>query len=293
MGQKHNFELAFPSVPTSVDDFFGHCECTINNERRRLMLLEMGLSKSSPTKSSSNLQKKRSSIPSLDSPIVIRTVHDAPTFAIDVMKVFDERLNRWLDVQDVEQLVPWSQFYAFSTPVESEVVDSSVDYSVQPAEKQDILPSPLPIRSPAVEGHKEHTDPIFFLFHDIDVTGSGFANREDLQRIFNVLGCFEISEQSVDEMFLLYDKNRDGLLSYAEFAKLAACLPLVTEMLLGKSHEYWSVREKYERRVAGTDGAICGARFSKSEVAAVQAYLHRREELFRGQSARQLLSEKV
>ena len=308
-GRKHNFELAFPSTPFALEDFFGHCECTINNERRRLMLMQQqgriggsahktnsptsSRGMASPVSSPLGAGKKRSSIPALDSPNVIRTVDDEHPFAIDVVKVFDHTLQRWLEVQDVSQVAAWSQFYAFSSTRgisedEGDEGEPSESGEAEEADKQGVIPPPLRIRSPAVDGHK--SDPTFFLFHDMDVSCTGYANREDLQRIFNVLGCFEISERSVDEMFVVYDKNRDGLLSYAEFAKLAASLPLVSELLLAKSHEYWSLREKYERRSSDVAGAICGKRFSKSETEAVVAYLRRRDELVRGQDARQVLS---
>jgi hypothetical protein len=81
----------------------------------------------------------------------------------------------------------------------------------------------------------------------MDVDGIGFVNREELQRIFNVLGVFEVSEHSVDEMMIVYDSNRDGVLSFSEFLRLTSGLPLVVEILLSRSHEYWSQREKLER----------------------------------------------
>ncbi len=91
-------------------------------------------------------------------------------------------------------------------------------------------------------------DPVFHLFHDIDLDGTGFINREEMQRVFNVLGCFEVSESAVDEMILLYDANHDGVISFSEYTKMAAGLPVVTELLLVRSREYWSLREKRERR---------------------------------------------
>jgi hypothetical protein len=361
-GKKHNMEVAFPRSPHSLEEFYGHCECVLNNERRRLMLRKLwGLTAPSPCRTASPARDRAADltstrrlenskggmsngaphdgssgwarVASLEPSLIIRTVRDPPLFLIDVVKVFDETTSRWLDVHDISQLSqPWAQFYAFpkSNAGKSDDDDADgddhkpsgssptwqADYLRGEDEKQDVIPAPVRIRSPAVitasnssgvylsptnEKKKPSTgspvsarspmDPIFFLFHDIDVDGTGFVNREELQRIFNVLGCFDVSEKSVDEMFLVYDGNRDGLLSFAEFSRLAAGLPLVTETLLSQSREYWSAREKLERRWSSGGeheglAPVAGQGLSLPEhVEAVRAYLHRREEIIRGHSA--------
>eukprot|EP00759_Apiculatamorpha_spiralis_P022342 PhF_6_TR26618/c0_g1_i1/m.38522 len=195
-GAKHNIEIGFPGHPT-YEDLIGHCESVFNNESRRL--------KPENTK-----------------------LH---RFIVDSIKVYDDRLNRWLDLGEIGSTIPeWSQLYLYQPEGRQD-------------DNQDILPPPVRIRSPIEEGNNKER--AFFLFHDMDFNGNGYVNREEFQRIFNVLCLFQYSEKQVDEWFLSFDVNRDQVLSVAEFAKYVTNHGQVMDELLQRSDEYWiAVRRK-------------------------------------------------
>lgn len=187
-GHKHCIEIGFPEMP-SLDLLAGHCEATFRNECRRI----------SGTK-------------------------QAAPFILDNIKIFDDSLNRWVDLTTQGQLAEWCQLYLFQP-------DGVGDGD------QGILSAPLRIRSPIELGTNK--EKFFFLFHDMDFAAKGHLNREELQRVFNVMCLYEYSEASIDEYFLRFDTNRDGVLSFAEFTKWMAACPDVGEDLLKKSIEYW------------------------------------------------------
>jgi len=197
-GRKHNMEIGFPGYP-SFDDLISHCESAYNGESRRLK----------PEKSN-KVQK----------------------FIVDTIKVFEDSLNRWVDIEDKKgELQEWQQLYLY-----------------QPEGCQDdtqaLLPPPIPIRSPIEEGNAK--EPLLFLFQDLDFQGNGYVNREEMQRIFNVLCLFEYSEQQVDHWFFSQDQTYENqLLSVVDFSTFANTHPEVMELLLLRSDLYWlSVRRK-------------------------------------------------
>jgi hypothetical protein len=222
-GRKHNIELGFPERP-SLADFIGHCEATFRGEVARV---------------------RPSGAP----------LH---RFVIDSVKIFDDTLNRWVDLASAHQLVEWSQLYLFQP---------SVDPTNPNEESQAILQAPVRIRSPMEVGRNK--EKFFFLFHDMDFNGNGHLNRDEIQRIFNVLGCFEISEKSIDQYFLQFDTNRDGVLSFAEFTKWMTAKPEVAEMLLKKSLEYWQSWRRRRPEIRDS------SEVSAQERAAIEQYLER------------------
>ena len=222
-GRKHNIEIGFPERP-SLADFIGHCEATFRGEVSRIRPPNYPLHR----------------------------------FVIDSVKIFDDTLNRWVDLSSAHQLVEWSQLYLFQP---------SVDASNPNEESQAILSAPVRIRSPMEVG--KNKEKFFFLFHDMDFNGNGHLNREEVQRVFNVLGCFQISEKAIDSMFLQFDTNRDGVLSFAEFTKWMQAKPEVAEMLLKKSLEYW--QSYRQRRPEIRDSS----EISAQERNAIEQYLER------------------
>jgi hypothetical protein len=221
-GVKHTIELGFPERP-SLSDFIGHAEATFRGECSRCR------------------------------PAHVHTTH---RFVIDSVKIFDDTLHRWVDLNSAHQLVEWSQLYLFQP---------SADASSE--ESQAILQPPVRIRSPLEVGAGK--DKFFFLFHDADFNGNGHLNRDEVQRVFNVMGIFEVSERAIDAMFQTYDTNRDGVLSYAEFSKWMAAAPEVGELLLRKSLEYW--QSARQRRPDIRDSS----EISAQERAAIEQYLVR------------------
>lgn len=188
-GRKHNIEIGFPDCP-NLDLLAGHAEAVFRNESRRL-------------------KPKGSAI---------------QRFTVDNIKIFDDSLNRWLDLSSSTQLVEWSQIYLLQP--EGFIEDS-----------QDILEPPIRVRSPVEAGNQK--EKYFFLFHDMDFNGNGHLNREELQRVFNVMSLYKYDETQVDRMFHQFDTNRDGVLSYAEFNKWMQAMPEVGEDLLEASIAYW------------------------------------------------------
>jgi len=189
-GRKHNMEIGFPTVPT-LDELAGHCEQTFNNESRRLR----------------------------------PDGCDMQRVIVDNIKIFDDSLNRWLDLTTTAQLLEWSQLYL----VQCEGNESG---------EQGILEAPIRLRSPLEHGTDK--EKFFFLFHDMDFNGNGHISREELQRVFNVFCLYGYSEQEIDKYFHTYDTNRDGVLSFAEFTKWMQNCPKVGEAMLRKSVGYWS-----------------------------------------------------
>lgn len=224
-GVKHNIELGFPERP-SLTDFIGHCEATFRGECARVR----------PAKAP--LQR----------------------FIIDSVKIFDDSLNRWVDLSSAHQLVEWSQLYVFQPPGDPTAPVNSED-------AQDILEPPVRIRSPLESGAGK--EKFFFLFHDMDFNGNGHLNREEVQRIFNVLGVFEFSEKTIDGFFAQYDTNRDGVLSYAEFNKWMTSAPNVADKLLQASCAYWESARM--RRPELRDSS----HMSEQERAAIEQFLER------------------
>jgi hypothetical protein len=188
-GRKHNLEIGFPDLP-ALDELGGHAEAVFRNEARRLRPANSALHR----------------------------------FTLDNIKIFDDSLNRWLDLTSTSQLVEWSQLYL-----------------VQPEGAEDdgqaILEAPIRVRSPVEAGSDK--EKFFFLFHDMDFNGNGHLSREEVQRIFNIMCLYKYGERTIDEFFHKFDTNRDGVLSYAEFAKWMSAHPDIAEDLLKKSVEYW------------------------------------------------------
>ena len=228
-GVKHNIELGFPQRP-SLADFVGHCEATFRCEVARVR----------PP----------------NAPLV--------RFVIDSVKIFDDTLNRWVDLASPHQLVEWSQLYLFQ-PASAD--PAAVAAAAAGEESQAILQPPVRIRSPLDAGRGK--EKFFFLFHDMDFNGNGHLNREEVQRIFNVMGCFEVSEKNVDTMFQQFDTNRDGVMSFAEFSKWMGAMPDIGEMLLRRSVEYW---QSFRQRRPDIRDA---SEISVQERVAIEQYLER------------------
>lgn len=180
---------------------------------------------------------------------------NVPIFVLDRVKIFDDRLNRWTDLTTESQLLEWSQLYLLQHE------GSSCSDSVQM-----ILDPPVRIRTPLALGVGK--EKFFFLFHDADFNGNGYLNREEVQRLFNVLGLYKYSEVSVDEFFTKFDTNRDGVLSLAEFTKWMHAQPDLSEEFLKKSLEYWV---SCKRRPDVRDSS----QLSDAERAAITAFLSR------------------
>jgi hypothetical protein len=218
-GRKHNVEIGFPDVP-ALDELGGHAEAVFRNEARRLRPNGSGLHR----------------------------------FTLDNVKIFDDSLNRWLDLTSTSQLVEWSQLYL-----------------VQPEGAEDdaqaILEAPIRVRSPVEAGSDKER--YFFLFHDMDFNGNGHLNREEVQRIFNVMCLYQYGERTIDEFFHRFDTNRDGVLSYAEFSKWMAAAPELAEDLLKKSVAYW---DAWRRRPVDLRDS---AQITGQEREAIQQYLER------------------
>ena len=228
-GRKHNLEFGFPDVP-ALDELAGHCESAFRNESRRLR------------------------IPGTP----------AQRFTVDNIKIFDDSLNRWLDLTSPAQLCEWSQIYLLQPEGDSD-------------DAQGILEPPIRIRSPVESGSNK--EKFFFLFHDMDFNGNGHLNREELQRIFNVMSLYKYGERTVDQFFHQFDTNRDGVLSFAEFTKFMNQAPEVADDLLRRSVEYW---EAWERRPSIRDSSM----ITVAERDAIQQYLER------GRTVNQELREK-
>lgn len=217
-GRKHNIEIGFPDVP-ALDELAGHCESTFRCEARRLR------------------------VPGTP----------ACKFTVDNIKIFDDSLNRWLDLTSPAQLLEWCQLYLLQPEGETE-------------DGQGILEPPIRIRSPLEAGTNK--EKFFFLFHDMDFNGNGHLNREELQRIFNVMCLYQYGEKSIDELFYQYDTNRDAVLSIAEWTRMMAAQTKVAEDLLRRSVEYW---ESWQRRPAIRDSSM----ITVSERDAILQYLER------------------
>jgi hypothetical protein len=219
-GRKHNVEIGFPDVP-ALDELGGHAEAVFRNESRRMRPASSALHK----------------------------------FTLDNIKIFDDSLNRWLDLTSTAQLIEWSQIYL-----------------VQPEGAEDdgaqaILEAPVRVRSPVEAGSDK--EKFFFLFHDMDFNGNGHLNREEVQRVFNVMCCYQFGERQIDEFFHKFDTNRDGVLSFAEFTKWMASTPEVADALLMKSVQYWDAWRR--RPVELRDSA----QITSQEREAIQQYLER------------------
>lgn len=219
-GRKHNVEIGFPDVP-ALDELGGHAEAVFRNESRRMRPASSALHK----------------------------------FTLDNIKIFDDSLNRWLDLTSTAQLIEWSQIYL-----------------VQPEGAEDdgaqaILEAPVRVRSPVEAGSDK--EKFFFLFHDMDFNGNGHLNREEVQRVFNVMCCYQFGERQIDEFFHKFDTNRDGVLSFAEFTKWMASTPEVADALLMKSVQYWDAWRR--RPVELRDSA----QITAQEREAIQQYLER------------------
>lgn len=219
-GRKHNVEIGFPDVP-ALDELGGHAEAVFRNESRRMRPASSALHK----------------------------------FTLDNIKIFDDSLNRWLDLTSTAQLIEWSQIYL-----------------VQPEGAEDdgaqaILEAPVRVRSPVEAGSDK--EKFFFLFHDMDFNGNGHLNREEVQRVFNVMCCYQFGERQIDEFFHKIDTNRDGVLSFAEFTKWMASTPEVADALLMKSVQYWDAWRR--RPVELRDSA----QITSQEREAIQQYLER------------------
>eukprot|EP01064_Diplonema_japonicum_P030672 TRINITY_DN527_c3_g3_i1.p1 TRINITY_DN527_c3_g3~~TRINITY_DN527_c3_g3_i1.p1 ORF type:complete len:343 (+),score=88.06 TRINITY_DN527_c3_g3_i1:56-1030(+) len=220
---KHNIEIGFPSVP-SMTELVGHVESTLQIEHR--LMKPVG-------------RKKQA-------------------FRLEYIQIFDEVLQRWVDLLSSTQLHEWAQLYIFQhdTP-------SRMDMQAQ-------IPSTRPIKSLPSGNNSEK---LWQLFQDIDVNGNGYVERDELQRFFSVLGLFEFSEPMVDEFFVHADSNRDGVLSYAEFSKFAASHPHVFEALYSAGNDYFEAV-----KVKDTEKAYL--RLKYDEVEARYSYLqHRRDVL--------------
>ena len=187
-GAKHNIEVGFPAVP-SMAELVGHLEATLQIEHR--------------------LMRPRGAA--------------RHTFQVEYLQIYDEVLQRWVDLLSTTQLHDWAQLYVFQHDSPSE------------RDLQAQLPSTRPLRSLPSKNESER---MWQLFQDIDVNGNGFIERDELQRIFSVLGLFEFSELQVDDFFVKADSNRDGVLSYAELAKFALTCPHVSEALHMAGTEY-------------------------------------------------------
>ena len=217
-GRKHNIEIGFPDIP-SLDELAGHCERTFDNESRRVR--------------PSNLPLQR--------------------VVVDNIKIFDDSLNRWLDLTSTAQLLEWSQLYI----VQPEGAESG---------EQGILESPVRLRSPLEHGSDK--EKYFFLFHDMDFNGNGHLSREEVQRIFNVFCLYQYGEADVDKLFHGFDTNRDGVLSYAEFTKWMNAFPQIGDDLLRKSVDYWGA---WKRRPDIRDSS----QVTRSERDAILQFLER------------------
>eukprot|EP01061_Rhynchopus_euleeides_P023828 TRINITY_DN38621_c0_g1_i1.p1 TRINITY_DN38621_c0_g1~~TRINITY_DN38621_c0_g1_i1.p1 ORF type:complete len:328 (+),score=149.68 TRINITY_DN38621_c0_g1_i1:71-985(+) len=144
-------------------------------------------------------------------------------FRLQCLQIYDEVLRRWVDLLSSTQLHDWAQLYVFQNDSPSQL-----DLQAQ-------LPATRPIRS--VPNGNE-AEALWQLFQDIDVNGNGYIERDELQRVFSVLGMFEFSEPQVDDFFVKADSNRDGVLSYAEFSKFSCSHPHVAEALFKAGKRY-------------------------------------------------------
>lgn len=222
-GQKHNIEVGFPSIPT-MTELIGHIEATFQIENRLMR---------------PNGKGKR-------------------PFRLEYIQIFDEVLQRWVDLLSSTQLHEWAQLYVFQPDTAT-----TVDVQMQ-------IPATRPIRSLPSGNESEK---LWQLFQDIDVNGNGYIERDELQRFFSVLGLFEFSEPQVDEFFVHADSNRDGVLSYAEFAKFAGTHPHVIEALTKSGGDYFQA-------VKVKDAEKAYLRLKYDEVEARYRYLqHRRDVL--------------
>jgi len=222
-GDKHNIEIGFPSNPP-MTELIGHIEATFNIETRLMK----------PKKN----KKHR--------------------FSLEYIQIFDEVLQRWVDLLSSTQLHEWAQLYVFQPDSERRV-----DMQMQ-------IPATRPIRSLPSGNESER---LWQLFQDIDVNGNGYVERDEFQRFFSVLGLFEFSEPQTDEFFVHADSNRDGVLSYAEFAKFAGTHPHVIEALYKAGTDYFQA-------VQVKDAEKAYLRLKYDEVEARYRYLeHRRDVL--------------
>ena len=220
-GSKHNIEIGFPTVP-AMSELIGHVESTLQIENR--LMRPVGAKKQ--------------------------------ILKMEYIQIFDEVLQKWVDLLSGTQMHEWAQLYVFQPEAGAR------------NDQQAQIPSTRPIRSLLSGNNNER---LWHLFQDIDVNGNGYIERDELQRFFSVLGLFNITEPQVDDLFITADTNRDGVLSYAEFSKFSASHPQVIELLHNTADEYFAAV-----KVKDTEKAYLKLRYE--EVEARYVYLQSRKD---------------
>eukprot|EP01060_Flectonema_neradi_P035177 TRINITY_DN6397_c0_g1_i1.p1 TRINITY_DN6397_c0_g1~~TRINITY_DN6397_c0_g1_i1.p1 ORF type:complete len:325 (+),score=50.13 TRINITY_DN6397_c0_g1_i1:157-1131(+) len=224
-GHKHNIEVAFPASP-AMSELIGHVESTLQIENR--LMRPVGAKKQ--------------------------------LLRIEYIQIFDEVLQRWVDLLSGTQLHEWAQLYVFQP-------DTSGSGNSRDVQAQ--IPSTRPIRCTPSGNTNEH---LWKLFQDIDVNGNGYIERDELQRFFSVLGLFSFTEVQVDDFFISADTNRDGVLSYAEFSKFSSSHPQIISVLNKSADDYFSAV-----KVKDTEKAYLKLRYE--EVEARYVFLQSRKDI--------------
>eukprot|EP01064_Diplonema_japonicum_P034753 TRINITY_DN731_c0_g1_i4.p1 TRINITY_DN731_c0_g1~~TRINITY_DN731_c0_g1_i4.p1 ORF type:complete len:616 (+),score=221.15 TRINITY_DN731_c0_g1_i4:76-1923(+) len=198
------------------------------------------------------------------------------TFAIDRMQIFDERVELWVDLLSSTQLQDFSQIYVFQpetawhrevqsklppavrapssasasaliaagvSPHRSASAASLAHVPVAPI----IVPTPttasahILLRSGADASHEEK---VSMVFDEMDARKIRAIDMSEFQAFLTNLQ-FEFSPNTIGDLFVKADTNRDGSVSYPEFQRFCERYPTLLDAMHYRAREYWQdVRQK-------------------------------------------------
>eukprot|EP01062_Namystynia_karyoxenos_P033645 TRINITY_DN24739_c1_g1_i1.p1 TRINITY_DN24739_c1_g1~~TRINITY_DN24739_c1_g1_i1.p1 ORF type:complete len:373 (+),score=86.45 TRINITY_DN24739_c1_g1_i1:84-1121(+) len=154
-------------------------------------------------------------------------------YQVETMQVYDDILQRWVDLYSGAQLSPSSQVFCFqpNSGVHSDVPD------VIPEPTRDVSwrcspgSPPRAVGSPdAAELQVSPQDKLRAVFSALDSGGKGHLLYSDLCGGLERSGM-QLTATTAHELFAAADADRDGRVSYAEWLRFAAPRPRVVDAL--------------------------------------------------------------
>eukprot|EP01060_Flectonema_neradi_P038108 TRINITY_DN790_c0_g1_i3.p1 TRINITY_DN790_c0_g1~~TRINITY_DN790_c0_g1_i3.p1 ORF type:complete len:743 (+),score=201.42 TRINITY_DN790_c0_g1_i3:3-2231(+) len=154
--------------------------------------------------------------------------HPGPAFKIMALQVFND--NQWQDVTDIGNVTDGCQLYAFQQQSEWH----------NDAGGQGALPDPVSEAevNQLQQQHQQHDqpvnviqgDPVDVAFQLLDLKKDGVITLDEMLEAFRSLQL-RFSPSQVQDLFIVADEDRDGVVNRSEFTRFALRFPTVVDSI--------------------------------------------------------------
>eukprot|EP00756_Hemistasia_phaeocysticola_P006970 Hpha_TRINITY_DN14068_c0_g1::TRINITY_DN14068_c0_g1_i5::g.43979::m.43979 len=194
-----------------------------------------------------------------------------PGFQVTRFQLYDETLQRWVDLTASSQLFDFCQLYTFQPPSQwHREIQAPIPAPVRarfpptagggrpygsPARTALDGVSPVPSHrahsvmqrgpsqytsgAPAMSEHATHDEKVRSTFDELDTNGNRVVELDELRKGFQVVANLNFTQQTVDDMFGKADANRDGLIQFAEWQRFCELYPTLLDALYFRFRAHW------------------------------------------------------